>query len=33
MKAEIFPTAVNDGGALSVVVATGAIPTSNRWRD
>lgn len=33
MKAEIFPTAVSDGGALNVVIAIGATPTSNRWRD
>jgi len=33
MKAEIRTTAVSGGGALSVVIATRAIPTSNRWRD
>jgi hypothetical protein len=33
MKAEISPTAVSGGGALSVVTATGATPTSNRRRD
>lgn len=32
MKVQTCPTAVSGGGALSVVIATGATPTSNRWR-
>jgi hypothetical protein len=33
MKAQIRPTAVSGGSALSVVIATGGTPTSNRWRE